>query len=276
MPPPHVVVGTCFLQGLHPDFDASSSALLNEEETSQRSSTTACIELTSSKRLQVDGQEMPILQAKVTYSTLYAFSLVFNDDICKGIVYDSSGQVEKVAINLQGLTDFFELKCMTITDKCIIDVLNNFARRKETLLRLRKLQIEPDTFYATGKNVPVKVFESFSRQELAFNYYDELLEEGRFSTESEGGDNRERKNPIKLFTFESLMTGKRQFLVADMESFVLRYLSLEGSKRHCYEIIREDFPCRLYFDLEFSIPSNPNVCGNVAVYNAKTLCVFSV
>ena len=34
------------------------------------------------------------------------------------------------------------------------------------------------------------------------------------------------------------------------------------SLRHVYEIIREGYPCRLYFDLEFPRNENPNVDGD--------------
>ncbi|CAF1626467.1 unnamed protein product [Didymodactylos carnosus] len=35
----------------------------------------------------------------------------------------------------------------------------------------------------------------------------------------------------------------------------------EHRLRHSYEVICEDQPCKLYFDLEFSIESNPNLNG---------------
>jgi len=65
------------------------------------------------------------------------------------------------------------------------------------------------------------------------------------------------------FAFEDPDSGRRQFLVAEsMESFLEHYLSLRPTRRHVYEIIREDRPCKLYFDLEFQICNNPNLNGD--------------
>ena len=236
---PHVVFGTCFLVGMcfDPDVDRV------DEESS------AGIELTS-KRMQVGGQEM--LQATVIYSHLYSFALVLGDDIHTRVAYDTNTGEEKANINVHGLTDFFELKHIIIRDKNVIAVLKQFAKRKQLLTRLNKQHIDPEAFYGTGTSSAASssVFESFSRQELAFRHFDSLLP-------ARGPE----MTPLKLFTFESLVTGKRQFLVADIESFMARYLSLQGPKRHVYEIIREDFPCRLYFDLEYAISANPNING---------------
>lgn len=279
---PHVtshVFGTCFLVGMlfdEPEADDSSTPQNPNGVEAYRTST-AGIELTS-KRLQHDHhQEIPyVLQAKITYSTLYSFSFTFSDDIYREIVYDTTSEEEKVKIHLEGLTEFFELKYMIIKEKNIITLLKHFTKRNQTLMELSKQQIAPGAFYATGstsKSDKHKVFESFSRQEKAFHHFDVILneDEDKDKDHSSGDTCTSRRvkvkvkvnNPIKLFTFESLMTGKRQFLVADMESFMLRYLSLEGPKRHCYEIIREDFPCRLYFDLEYSIPANPEINGGL-------------
>ena len=256
---PHMMHGTCFLEGILfdiPECEGSFDAQ-NDSESCFTGPANAGIEITS-QRLQLDGQE--ILQARVMYSNLYSFSFSILEEGCREIVFYTTGGEERVKINLQGLTECFELKSMIIKDKNIITMMKNVTKRNQTLMRLRRQQISPAAFYATGtaKGVAVKVFEAFSRQEQAFRHYDATLAEHYCSGE--------RQNPIKLFTFESLMTGKRQFLVADMESFMLRYLSLEGPKRHCYEIIREDFPCRLYFDLEYSISANPDANGTCYIF----------
>ena len=36
---------------------------------------------------------------------------------------------------------------------------------------------------------------------------------------------------------------------------------MDPSRRHVYEIIREDYPCRLYFDVEFSRLANKGLDG---------------
>jgi hypothetical protein len=43
--------------------------------------------------------------------------------------------------------------------------------------------------------------------------------------------------------------------------FIEQYLRMDPSRRHVYEIIREGYPCRLYFDVEFSRPDNPDLDG---------------
>ena len=68
-------------------------------------------------------------------------------------------------------------------------------------------------------------------------------------------------NQTKPIVILKVNEGKRKFLVADIKSFSKKYSEVEVEKRHLYEIIRENFPCRLYFDLEFSVADNPNLDG---------------
>ncbi|CAJ0601828.1 unnamed protein product [Cylicocyclus nassatus] len=51
--------------------------------------------------------------------------------------------------------------------------------------------------------------------------------------------------------------GERRYLVSTVERFWVWYQSLE--KRNFYELITESTPCRLYFDLEYSKSSNPDI-----------------
>jgi hypothetical protein len=46
-----------------------------------------------------------------------------------------------------------------------------------------------------------------------------------------------------------------------MTTFAERYVLVPFESRHLYEIIRESYPCRLYFDLEFSLTENPALDG---------------
>ena len=50
--------------------------------------------------------------------------------------------------------------------------------------------------------------------------------------------------------------------MASVEDFWRCYSAIVPSKRHFYEIIRENTPCRLYLDLEFHIKDNPTVNGD--------------
>jgi len=244
--------GTCYLSGMQLNAEDNKDSVPRDSvETEPLSDdlSSAGIEILN----QFDDQEA--LKAKITYSTSYSFTLIFNDAICAGMSFEtSSSLVEKVTLNLIGLTEFFDLKYIIIKDKGIITILKRYSQRRQTL---SKPKIDPQTFYSKGKKTEgVVVFESFSRQELAFRHFDELL----LTLSSDCS-----KLSLKLFAFESLMTGKRQFLVADLKTFMTRYLNLEAPKRHVYELIRQDFPCRLYFDLEFSIPANPDTNGQELV-----------
>uniref|UniRef100_A0A1I7XXY9 DNA-directed primase/polymerase protein n=1 Tax=Steinernema glaseri TaxID=37863 RepID=A0A1I7XXY9_9BILA len=63
----------------------------------------------------------------------------------------------------------------------------------------------------------------------------------------------------RIFSFETLHStpGSRQYLVAQLEDFWAWYIN--ATRRHMYEVIPEDTPCRLYFDLEFYRECNSGV-----------------
>lgn len=83
----------------------------------------------------------------------------------------------------------------------------------------------------------------FPRQEQAFHYFDSLSHYDR--------------RRCKLYSFESVLNGQRKFMVASFDIFLKRYFSNDSClNQHTYEIIREEFPCRPYFDLEFPIAPN--------------------
>jgi hypothetical protein len=66
----------------------------------------------------------------------------------------------------------------------------------------------------------------------------------------------------RIFSTEKAK-GKRRYLVGHMgrvADHILR--KTDRCSRHFYELIREDTPCRLYFDLEYSIPDNPDIPGD--------------
>ncbi|KAK6749302.1 hypothetical protein RB195_001729 [Necator americanus] len=68
----------------------------------------------------------------------------------------------------------------------------------------------------------------------------------------------------RVFSFECSKdsTGERRYLVSTLERFWAWYSSLK--ERHLYELITESTPCRLYFDLEYSKDTNPNIDHEVA------------
>ncbi|KIH51819.1 hypothetical protein ANCDUO_18088, partial [Ancylostoma duodenale] len=70
----------------------------------------------------------------------------------------------------------------------------------------------------------------------------------------------------RIFSFEcpEHSAGERRYLVSTLERFWAWYSCLK--ERHLYELITESTPCRLYFDLEYSKSSNPDIDHEVA-YN---------
>lgn len=64
----------------------------------------------------------------------------------------------------------------------------------------------------------------------------------------------------RIFAFEKSATGKRKYIVGHMGRFMDYYWrKCDLKQRHYYELIRDKMPCRLYFDLEFSKASNPQI-----------------
>ncbi|EYC10427.1 hypothetical protein Y032_0055g2551 [Ancylostoma ceylanicum] len=70
----------------------------------------------------------------------------------------------------------------------------------------------------------------------------------------------------RVFSFEcpEHSAGERRYLVSTLERFWAWYSCLK--ERHLYELITESTPCRLYFDLEYSKSSNPDIDHEMA-YN---------
>lgn len=64
----------------------------------------------------------------------------------------------------------------------------------------------------------------------------------------------------RIFAVEKSATGKRKYIVGHLGRFLDYYWrKCDLKQRHYYELIREKTPCRLYFDLEFSKVSNPDI-----------------
>ena len=66
----------------------------------------------------------------------------------------------------------------------------------------------------------------------------------------------------RIFSQELASTGKRTFISCSINTFFDAYLAIPPRRRHYYEIIRENSPCRLYFDCEFYKEFNPTVDGD--------------
>uniref|UniRef100_A0A0N5BVF9 DNA-directed primase/polymerase protein n=1 Tax=Strongyloides papillosus TaxID=174720 RepID=A0A0N5BVF9_STREA len=68
------------------------------------------------------------------------------------------------------------------------------------------------------------------------------------------------KENIRIFSYENPSNkcpGSRKYIAADLFKFAKWYLNTKKEIRNFYEIIPLDTPCRLYFDIEYSIELNP-------------------
>ena len=70
----------------------------------------------------------------------------------------------------------------------------------------------------------------------------------------------EKKEHVRYFCEEMHDEGgKRQYIAADPVDFWREYSQMPVEKRHFYELMRENTPCHLYFDLECSRVANPEI-----------------
>ncbi|KAK9914765.1 hypothetical protein WJX75_000253 [Coccomyxa subellipsoidea] len=77
---------------------------------------------------------------------------------------------------------------------------------------------------------------------------------------------------IRIFSSERGPEGKRVFIATTLDGFWKRYRDMLPPHRHCYEIIRQGYPCHLYFDLDYRKEFNEGVDGNVLVDIVLKLC----
>lgn len=69
----------------------------------------------------------------------------------------------------------------------------------------------------------------------------------------------------RIFSSERSKTGKRKYVVGELGRFIDHYWrKTDARHRHYYELIGENTPCRLYFDLEFNKAVNPLVDATTA------------
>ena len=70
---------------------------------------------------------------------------------------------------------------------------------------------------------------------------------------------------LVYFSREEHESGSRRFGAAEAGELWRRYSDAPADARHTYELLREDTPCHLYFDLEFSSAANPGLDGERCV-----------
>jgi hypothetical protein len=96
---------------------------------------------------------------------------------------------------------------------------------------------------------PTVVWKTFPRQAEALEY-----------AAGAGAD-------VHVFAYEclALSDGRRRYLVTSYEHFWHTYKQVADENRHHYEIITENVPVKLYFDLEFSREANTQRNGDEMV-----------
>eukprot|EP01125_Pyxidicula_operculata_P000045 TRINITY_DN1005_c1_g3_i2.p1 TRINITY_DN1005_c1_g3~~TRINITY_DN1005_c1_g3_i2.p1 ORF type:complete len:530 (-),score=143.53 TRINITY_DN1005_c1_g3_i2:21-1610(-) len=100
----------------------------------------------------------------------------------------------------------------------------------------------------------------FSKQEHAFKYADD-------SNSSKSGLIRlPSAEESHVFSFErKTFNGGRRYIVKTYEEMWEMYNSLSDEDKTFYEIIRENYPCNLYFDVEFSTNDNEGLNGEEVI-----------
>ncbi|KAL9183428.1 hypothetical protein ACHAXT_004284 [Thalassiosira profunda] len=112
----------------------------------------------------------------------------------------------------------------------------------------------------------VTSFRIFPLQDMATEYLEEM--QSNLQTEHTNYKRRKIKHgdsPLwsmepRIFALETSSTGKRRYIVSNLGRFMQHYWQeSDPRRRHYYELIREQTPCRLYFDLEYSKEANPHI-----------------
>ncbi|TPX68677.1 hypothetical protein CcCBS67573_g07081 [Chytriomyces confervae] len=117
--------------------------------------------------------------------------------------------------------------------------------------RRKRRNAKPDSWLKLIENIRKQSIENncfvvwrvFHRQETAFRAADTSLE------------------PLRVFSYEIDVQrpGIRRFVISTVDGFWTKYCSMAPAERVYYEVIRENTPCKLYFDIEFSIDLNPGL-----------------
>ncbi|XP_075053150.1 DNA-directed primase/polymerase protein [Mixophyes fleayi] len=96
---------------------------------------------------------------------------------------------------------------------------------------------------------PSSVWRLFPRQDPAFQFA------------------KTCKEDVHVFALETVLndTERRLYLVTTYTEFWFYYIKHPQTLAHCYEVIPADTVCKLYFDLEFYKPANPEADGRKMV-----------
>ena len=119
--------------------------------------------------------------------------------------------------------------------------------------------------HSNGKN-EVEQQQQQDKNDIDIDKIDNIIKDefDGISTTEQQQQQQQQQSPLwslepRIFATEK-KNGKRKYLVGEFGRIADWYWrKTEPSSRHLYELIREDTPCRLYFDLEFSREYNPSV-----------------
>lgn len=107
------------------------------------------------------------------------------------------------------------------------------------------------------------VYEEFPIQEPALQRLQELEREFEEKCNHQKQGSEEEilwSMRPRIFALELSQKGKRKYIVCNCGRFFSHYwMDIDASARHYYELIREDEPCRLYFDIEYNRDANPGI-----------------
>jgi DNA-directed primase/polymerase protein len=137
-----------------------------------------------------------------------------------------------------------------------------------------KLVVKSRSFYSPAalrlKHVEERVLRFLAQVRQRAQGHATCLTWRQFPTQQQAFDFADAEDPtgerLRIFSFELSSSGTRKFLVASYVEFWRRYSStILPHHRHYYEIIREGWPCHVYFDIEFDRLANPHLDGEAAV-----------
>lgn len=108
-----------------------------------------------------------------------------------------------------------------------------------------------------SRNDPSRTFRVFATQQLCMDFCDARSGLG-----------------LRVWSFEVDGCGRRRYVAASYESFWRRYAGFlrRGVQTHFYEVIREGYASKLYFDLEFLRGHNPQARAEDMVEAVVQVC----
>ena len=154
---------------------------------------------------------------------------------------------------------------------------------EEKLLLVLSQINEPNTFYLN--NLPTTRW-AIKRHNLRSPLLDTQGIYRTFTTQNNAFEFAKQINApdypcfdyFMIFAHEIDPKGKRNYIVTNFNTFWEKYSTMQPAQRTFYEIIQENFPCHLYFDLEYSLKYANNVkkSADLILRTFKQFLIFSL